>query len=88
MEARQYQPILLMVVVPISDAETTEQANAIAKRLPAYRSILTDYPKDTWSRRYVGTERDKAIGFWLVQIEVRRLRTEELGKLDHVNNSQ
>lgn len=61
----------LSVSVVVRDATSVEDANARCKQLPAYKSILADYPSSKWERRWVKTEKNAQNGLWMVEFEVK-----------------
>jgi ribosome-binding protein aMBF1 (putative translation factor) len=47
------KPITLAICC--RDAKSAEEANAFAKKSPAYRQILREHPSSEWDRRYVSS---------------------------------
>ena len=65
----------MLVCVICRDATSENEANRLCRRLPAYRSILSDYPSSEWEREYVRTHKTQpsaGSGLWTVEFRVRR----------------
>lgn len=58
----------------VHDATSAEEAKEMAKKLPAYRKILEEYPADKWERKFVGVRpmSQTVSSGWFVEFEMRR----------------